>query len=122
MKQIDQKEVAERITYLMHKMRLNQQQFADLLGVTQPAVSKYLKKRIPPAQVLLKLARASSTTIEWILAGSGDKSSLRVAEPSIAYSPSLSLEQKFRQLPLPLQNNLENMVDSILQNIRTKPV
>ena len=121
MKQIEQKEVAERITYLMHKMRLNQQQFAGLLGVTQPAVSKYLKERIPPAHVLLKLARASSTSIEWILAGTGAESRLRVAEPSTAYTPSLSLEQKFRQLPLPLQKNLENLVDSILQNIGTKP-
>ncbi len=114
-----QNQIAERITYLMHRMRLNQKQFADLLGVTQPAVSKYLKVRIPPPLVLLKLARVSSTTIEWILSGEKDSSSLKVAEPSAIYTASLRLNEKIRQLPSPLQKHIENLVDSLLQTLRT---
>lgn len=119
MMSINQKDVSERITYLMFQMKLNQQQFADLLGVTQPAVSKYLKERIPPAPVLLKLAHAASTTIEWILSGDKVDSRQKVAEPFVVYSPPLSIEQKFRQLPFSLQKQFDRLLDSILKNLKT---
>lgn len=51
---------------------LNQKQFAKKLGITQPMVSKYEKGEIiPPAQILLRIAKLGKTTVEMILEGEG---------------------------------------------------
>ena len=49
---------------------LNQDKFARKLAITQSTVSKYEKGEIiPPAQILLKIAKLGETTIEGILEG-----------------------------------------------------
>ena len=49
---------------------LNQDKFAHKLAITQSMVSKYEKGEIiPPAQILLKIAKLGKTTIEGILEG-----------------------------------------------------
>ena len=100
----------------MNALGVNQKQFADLLGVTQPAISKYLKDRVPPAPVLLNLARASATSIEWILTGEDQKSFPRVAEPSSTYDIPRSLEDKISRLPILVQKRLGDLIDAMISS------
>ena len=104
--EINPEEVNGRISLLMQKMGTNQKELAELLGVTQPAVSKYLNGRVPPPEVLLKLARATDTTIEWILSGKNLAAAGRVAEPSAGYSGMTSMDNKVARLPLLLQKRV----------------
>jgi transcriptional regulator with XRE-family HTH domain len=113
---INQASISRRIRNLKIELNLNQKQFAELLGVTQPAVSKYLKDRIPPPLVLLRLARTAKTTIEWILTGIDDKSLLKVAEPVSTYEIDLKLDPKISLLPLSLQKRIEELINEILKN------
>lgn len=62
-------EIITRINLIRIHANLNQQQLAQKLDISQPAVSKYLKDRIPPAAILLKLAQLGATSIEWLLTG-----------------------------------------------------
>lgn len=109
-----QKEIAERISLLMSRLTVNQKQFAGLLGVTQPAVSKYLRDRTPPAPILLKLAELTGTSIEWILTGRENSKAPRAAEPLGSYSVAKALTLKIEQLPAAVQRGLLDLVDSLL--------
>jgi len=66
---IDPKSVSLRIDLLRRRNSLSQEQMAEILEVSQPAISKYLRDRIPPAELLYKLAQWGQTTVEWILTG-----------------------------------------------------
>jgi predicted transcriptional regulator len=112
----DQTKVSERIDSIMQKLSLNQKQLAELLGVTQPAVSMYLSNRIPPAHILLKLSQLSGRTIEWILTGNIASMIYKVSEPKTAYGERLILEKKISLLPKEIYKRLEDLVDSILDN------
>ena len=68
---INRKNAGRRIKKIrVIDLDLNQKQFAKNLGITQPMVSKYEKGEIiPPAQILLKIAKLGKTSIEGILEG-----------------------------------------------------
>jgi len=68
---INKKNAGRRIKKIrVIDLDLNQKQFAKKLGITQPMVSKYEKGQIiPPAQILLTIAKLGKTTIEGILEG-----------------------------------------------------
>ncbi len=68
---INKKNAGRRIKKIrVIDLDLNQKQFAKKLGITQPMVSKYEKGEIiPPAQILLTIAKLGKTTIEGILEG-----------------------------------------------------
>ena len=114
--EVDQDQVSKRIFYLMQALGTNQKSFARLLGVTQPAISKYLKDRIPPSIVLLKLAQAAGTSIEWILTGQADIRNQKIREPEAAYETTLNIEQKVSRLPIPLQAGINTLIDAIIEN------
>jgi transcriptional regulator with XRE-family HTH domain len=116
--EVDKSKVSERIEAIMQKLKLNQKQLAKALGVTQPAISMYLNERIPPAQVLLKLAQLSDRSVEWFLTGDLDDMIYKVSEPSAKYDGRLKLEKKISLLPDDLYEHLETLVDSILDNIQ----
>jgi transcriptional regulator with XRE-family HTH domain len=114
---IDQMQVSERLNKIMQKLSLNQMQLADLLGITQPAVSKYLKNRIPPAHILYKIAQLSGQSMEWFLTGDLESMIYKVSEPGSTYDGRLKLENKISLLPKEIYNHLEDLVDSILDNL-----
>jgi transcriptional regulator with XRE-family HTH domain len=114
---IDQMQVSERLNKIMQKLSLNQMQLADLLGITQPAVSKYLKNRIPPAHILYKIAQLSGQSMEWFLTGDLESMIYKVSEPGSTYNGRLKLEKKISLLPKEIYNHLEYLVDSILDNL-----
>jgi len=68
---INKKNAGRRIKKIrVIDLDLNQKQFAKKLGITQPMVSKYENGEIiPPAQILLKIAKLGKTTMEKILEG-----------------------------------------------------
>jgi len=110
-------EVTGRIGLLMQRLVHNQKEFARLLGVTQPAVSKYLNGRLPPPEVLLKLAGASGTTIEWILSGNNPAAAGQVAEPPAFYDGMTSIDDKLARLPLQLQKKVIALIDAMLDSL-----
>jgi predicted transcriptional regulator len=114
---VNQASISKRILDLKNELKLNQKQFAALLGVTQPAVSKYLKDRIPPPLVLLRLARSAKTSIEWILTGIDERSLLKVAEPVSTYATVLKLDAKISHLPVTLRKCIEDLINEILKNL-----
>jgi transcriptional regulator with XRE-family HTH domain len=115
--EIEQSKVSERIDDIMQKLSLSQKQLAELLGVTQPAVSKYLSNRIPPANILFKLAQLSGKSMEWLLTGDLESMIFKVSEPGDAYDGRLKLEKKISLLPKNIYKHFENLVDSILDSL-----
>jgi len=118
--EIDQTKVSKRIFEIMHKLSLNQNQIADLLKITQPAVSKYLNDRIPPAAILFAIAQISGRSIEWLLTGESKNLSYKVAEPGVIYNGRINLEDKLSLLPKEIYTHIESLVDSILNSLLKK--
>lgn len=105
---VNKKEIAKRIQQIMGELRVTQLQLADLLGISQPAISLYLKGRMPPAEVLLQIARLSGTTVEWILTGEekGGENPFAVKEKPAAYGNQTALLILWKQLPENIQRDL----------------
>jgi transcriptional regulator with XRE-family HTH domain len=60
--------LGERIRNLRGNMA--QAEFADILGIKQPMISRYeADKESPSPRVLLRMAQYSGTSIEWLLTG-----------------------------------------------------
>ncbi|MCK4895076.1 MAG: helix-turn-helix transcriptional regulator, partial [Calditrichia bacterium] len=54
--------LSKRIREVIKKRGMTQQDLASLLQISQPAISLYLRGRIPPADILYKIARIGKTT------------------------------------------------------------
>ena len=117
---IDSGQVASRVLRLMQQLELTQKQFAEKLQVTQPAVSKYMQGRIPPAAVLLRLAQLSGASIEWILTGGTPAAApvKMIAEKQASYGPAVALADKIDRLPPLLRNQISALVAALLQQLR----
>lgn len=108
-------EVCQRVDLIRRQNGWTQGQLAGALELSQPAVSKYLKDRIPPAETLLRLARIGNTTIEWIL--TGQKSYLYtvdkkgVAEDKISYDAEYNLAKKIALLPVNIRKAIETIIN-----------
>ena len=111
-------EITQRIDLIRKQNGWTQGQLAEALQLSQPAVSKYLKDRIPPAETLLRLAQIGNTTIEWIL--SGQKSYLfqerngKVSEDVRVYDTEYNLVKKIALLPVDIRNAIETIIDCAL--------
>ena len=119
---INNNNVSARILQIMKELGLNQIQLAQKLQITQPAISKYLQGRIPPPSVLMRLANLCGRTMEWFLTG---ETKVRydynhVREKDQCYLSETELSEKLNLLPTKIKNNLENLIDSILLNIKEK--
>ena len=118
--QLNQKEISQRIRWIMHNLNLNQHQLAQQLRITQPAVSKYLLERIPPPAVLLRLAQLADTTVDWILTGRKESAQGKVAEKVDLYKTNLSLTDNFQYLPVEVRDQLNNFIDVLAHHIKNK--
>ena len=107
-------DIAHRIRLTKKKLGVTQEEFAHLLGITQPAVSNYLNGRIPPGPVLLKIAQIGSVSLEWLLTGEGDTKQ-RVSENKMFYQAGEQLAKKINQLPPELQKTLEILIDHLVR-------
>jgi len=107
----------ERIDLIRRESGLTQRQFSEKLGVSQGAVSKYLTGRIPPAEVLLKIAGIGKTTVEWILSGeknyySSDEN-VSVTEYGEQYDAERKLAQKIAALPPKTREAINILIDEL---------
>ena len=115
-------EVSQRIDLIRKQNGWTQGQLAEALQLSQPAVSKYLKERIPSAEALLRLAKIGNTTIEWIL--TGQKSYLfhevksGIAEDFVTYDAEYDLAKKIAQLPIDMRNAITNIINYTLDQSR----
>ncbi len=118
--EIDQKRIGERIEAIRKELGFTQHELARALGVTQSAVSKYLNNRIPPADVLYRLAQLGKTTMEWILCG--EKSywytpgATAVREAETAYDADLGLARQIARLPKEARQALVVLIHLLSQS------
>ena len=113
-------QVSGRIRAIMAQAQINQQGLADLLGMSQPAVSQYLQGRIPPPEALLSLARLGNTTIEWILTGEKrDNAQQAIAEPRPGYGTTSAFAALWEQLPREIQRDLLGLIRRIVDRLNT---
>jgi len=119
---INIKSISERIDLLRRQNALSQEQFAVRLEVSQPAVSKYLRDRLPPADVLFKIAQLGQTTVEWILTGQKSyafgqiQPSVREAEA--AYDADWQLAKKIAALPAAEKEALTLIIEQLAEKDR----
>ena len=115
-------EITARIDSIRRQKNMKQEQLAAALGISQPAVSKYLKDRIPPGDILLKLARLSNTTIEWILTGQKNYffqekvSVVKDNEDEYSVDGDLLLARKIAGLNSKARKVVRQFVDLLLAN------
>lgn len=85
--------------------------------MSQPAISKYLRDRIPPAETLLRLAELGQTTVEWIL--TGQKSYITgtgengVQEAAVSYDTDWQLAKRIARLNPELKEAIITLVDAL---------
>lgn len=107
--------IISRINLIRVQNNLNQQQLAQKLGISQPAVSKYLKDRIPPSDILLKLAKLGGTTIEWLLTGRKNHFVIenKIMENQGNYSVDMDIQlaKKIAQLEPDAKKTLIKLID-----------
>ena len=90
----------------MIKRGMTQQDLASSLEMSQPAISSYLRGRIPPADVLYKIARIGQTTVEWLLLGDPISEPIMVKEKSAWYGNQQQLMELWANLSPSVQKNL----------------
>jgi len=62
--------------------KLKKAEFADILGIPRPNLSKYESGRKPPADVLQKIADYGEVTVKWLLTGKEeDKEERNLVQP-----------------------------------------
>jgi len=90
----------------MNKRGMTQQDLASSLEISQPAISSYLRGRMPPADVLYKIARIGQTTVEWLLMGDPTSEPIMIKEKSALYGNQQQLMDLWASLSPPVQKNL----------------
>lgn len=108
---IDHAQVASRIRSIMRRLGVTQAGLAQALNTTQPAVSKYLQGRMPPAEVLFRLAGLAEVSMEWILTGMEARSFQKIAEPSGIYRTDHAINARLAPLPENIRDALQTLID-----------
>lgn len=112
------RKVRKNVQKILSDSGLSQQELAILLEITQPAVSNYLKGRIPPLEVLWKMKNVFHLSWEKLL-GDDDSSTqpqkYSVKDSSISYGTleEEKIVQMFRMLP-PREKNAVLVILQVL--------
>jgi transcriptional regulator with XRE-family HTH domain len=106
----------ERIRTIMQKKNLTQQDMSELMEISQPAISTYLKGRMPPADVLYRIARLDNTTVEWLLTGERPNQATSVHETQPYYGNEYLMLKFWRILPSKIQKDLLALVTHLAEN------
>ena len=108
--------LAYRIRQIMRENGLTQQQLSEVLGISQPSVSLYLQGRMPPADVLHRIAQIGGASMEWLLTGilPGEEGN-RVSENSVPYGSSQVFADLWRRLPSAIQQDMITLLRHIAE-------
>lgn len=104
----------QRMIMIMEDKKLTQKDLSDMLSVSQPAISLYLKGRMPPADVLYRLAQIADTSIEWLLTGKETKRGYYVHEQKVLYGNQYLILDLWKKIPSNIQRDLLNLIRHIL--------
>lgn len=75
------KTMGERLLALLREQHLNQKQFAKKVGVTEAALSHYIKgDRIPRSTILARIANELGTTSDYLMLGTQTQSKVDFSE------------------------------------------
>lgn len=102
----------------MRRSQITQRDLAELLGISQPAVSLYLQGRVPPPETLIKIAKIGKTSIDWLLTGEEPviaSNTRTVREPAADYSGHQALLRTWVKLPRAIQRDLLTLMRHIAQ-------
>ena len=107
--------------------KLKKSEFADLLGIPRPNLSRYESGRQPPADVLQKMADYGGVTVKWLLTGEEEGGSLEKTRPPeqlpVASEPARPCEvQEFLlvQVLLAVEEYLEKYKTTYLPKYRAR--
>ncbi|MDO4500692.1 MAG: helix-turn-helix transcriptional regulator [Erysipelotrichaceae bacterium] len=92
------KGMGSRILKLMKENELTQRELAKMAGVTETAMSRYIKdEREPKPEIIANIATGLGTTIDYLITGENDNNSFENIYRLVARSSSaLSQEEKFK--------------------------
>lgn len=98
--------MGKRISELMKKEGFTQKGLAQVIGVTEAAVSRYLRdEREPKADVIANLATALNTTSDYLIRGEEDTTSFEEVHRLVARgSRNMSREEKMELVRLLLKD------------------
>jgi transcriptional regulator with XRE-family HTH domain len=112
---MEYKDLPQRIRILMKQKKLTQKELADLLGISQPAISLYLKGRVPPADILFRIAGIGETTVDWLLSGDVQKSEYTVREKIPLYGNQQLLLNLWDKLPATIQKDILMLIRHMVE-------
>ncbi|KYG91232.1 hypothetical protein A0U40_15995 [[Bacillus] sp. KCTC 13219] len=78
----------ERLKIALKDAGYTQKKATESLGLSKNAITNYVAGRIPDAQILYKLARLCSVSMEWLLTGDDDYSTYPIQEHYHIHEPS----------------------------------
>ncbi len=96
----------KRVLVLLEEEGLSQRVFAKMVGVSEGALSKYLKdEREPKMEVIANMATALNTTTDYLLTGQKDKKSFSETYRLVARGVSTMTEDEKIELIKVLMKN-----------------
>ena len=90
--------IGGRIAELLQQTKYTQKELAGMVGVTEAAMTRYLKdERIPKADVIANLATALNTTSDFLIKGVNDSTDFSEIQRMVARNASgMTDEQKMK--------------------------
>lgn len=96
----------ERIAKLLETEGYTQRELATMIGVTEAALSRYLKnEREPKMEIIANIATALNTTTDYLLTGKDDTESFEETYRLVARGTSTMSEDEKLKLMKVLMNN-----------------
>lgn len=111
------KTLADRIKSLRLKGE-TQAQFAERLGTTQASISRYLNGRHPDRETLIKIARCTGVSLDWLLTGEGKRAAEKEtpkSDPELMEAALASIEQ-IKSIPPREKDDLKSMLKDFFED------
>ena len=89
----------ERVSTLLKEVGYSQREFASMIGVSEAALSRYLKdEREPKMEVIANMATALNTTTDYLLTGKNDCESFEKTYRLVARGSSVMSDDEKTKL------------------------
>lgn len=96
----------ERIVKLLEVEGYTQRELANMIGVTEAALSRYLRnEREPKMEIIVNIATALNTTTDYLLSGKEDAESFEETYRLVARDTSMMTDDEKMKLMKVLMNN-----------------
>lgn len=94
--------IGERIQALMKESNYTQRELANMVGVTESAMSRYLNgDRVPKSNIVANIATALNTTSDYIISGKEPEKDFAEIYRLVARSTSnMTTDEKFKLMRL----------------------